>query len=71
MILKHESDLLVSENRELFFLKAVRIIAVKCNGTGGRWIKRAQYMKEGAFPAARRAHDRRGLTRSQLQEDIR
>src|SRR5262249_17436017 len=71
VILKHEPDLLVSENRDLLFRKLIRIVAVKGHSARCRRIKRPQNMKQRALPAARRAHDRGRLSWSQSQRHVR
>jgi hypothetical protein len=71
MILEDEADLFVPEGSELAGVKLKWIMAVQGHRPAGRRFERAENIKQSAFPAARRTHDRNSLATRKRKRDIR
>ena len=57
-MLEDETNALTAKSRQFLVSKSVYVFSIVCQAAGGRFVKPGQQMEQGAFPAARRSHDR-------------
>ncbi len=71
VVLKHETDFLVAECREVFRRQAEWIHSAERHSPGRRRLERAEDIEKRALAASRRPHDGRGIAGCKRQRHIR